>query len=359
MKFTSILLLSLAFLISLSCSNLFKETIKNYLPVARGEAGMILIVMDTVKYNSEVGLTLRKILAKPILGLPQPEPHFTIQNINPLKFNKLLKTAKNIIIVAILEETSKQNSALLKYFTNESLKKIKADSSLFMFNNQNNFAKGQEILYLFSKNDQLLKEHIIANASKIRNHFEKVENQRLVKTIFKEEEENITKVLLQDHQFSIRFPPGFKMSANTKNFVWMRFLDKEIEKNIFVYHQPYTSRNPFNDPLGYRESITIKYMRDSQKPDLFMTIQEIVPATYTELNFKGEYAKQTKGLWKLSDISGGGPFISYIFVDKFQNRIYYLEGYVYAPSKDKREPMREIDVILNTFKSREEPNSKK
>ena len=78
----------------------------------------------------------------------------------------------------------------------------------------------------------------------------------------------------------------------------------------------------------------------------------------TEVNFKGRYAKQTRGLWKLSDISGGGPFVSYLFVDESQRRMYYLEGYVYAPSKDKREFMQEVEAIVNSFKSGEELKNK-
>ena len=94
-------------------------------------------------------------------------------------------------------------------------------------------------------------------------------------------------------------------------------------------------------------------MRDVEKPDVYMTTQD-VPHQVQEVNFNGKYAKETRGLWKLSDISGGGAFVSYVFVDESQKRMYYLEGYAYAPSKDKREFMREIEVILSTFKSGKE-----
>jgi len=60
---------------------------------------------------------------------------------------------------------------------------------------------------------------------------------------------------------------------------------------------------------------------------------------------------ETRGLWKTSDSTNGGPFLSYTFVDKDLNRLYYIEGYVYAPSKDKRDLMLEMQVILRTFES--------
>ena len=350
MKLSNSLLFAIVCLLLLSCGLESGETNKNYLPIARGKAGVILIVMDTSKYNDELGLALRKVLAEPIMGLPQPEPYFTIQNINPLKLNKLLKAAKNMIFVTTLNGGSQQNQELLKYITNDSKKKINTDTSLYMFTKQDDFARGQEVLHLFGKDDETLISKIEENGSKILNYFNQIEKKRLEKTMFKGAEQNLVNVLIKDHEFSLKLPLGFELAKNTKEFVWMRVMDKEIEKNIFVYHEPFASQDPFNDPLEFREKITRKFMMDSQKSDIIMTLQD-VPFTTTELNFKGKYAKQTKGLWKLSDISGGGPFLSYVFVDESQKRIYYLEGYVYAPSKDKREPMREIEVILDSFVS--------
>ena len=45
----------------------------------------------------------------------------------------------------------------------------------------------------------------------------------------------------------------------------------------------------------------------------------------------------------------GGPFHSKIIYDSKLNRIYYLEGYVFAPGLKKRGLMQEISSILKTF----------
>ena len=58
---------------------------------------------------------------------------------------------------------------------------------------------------------------------------------------------------------------------------------------------------------------------------------------------------ESVGLWKLSDISAGGPFNSIIIYDSNKKRVYYLEGYVYAPGSKKRNLMQEISSILMTF----------
>ena len=87
-----------------------------------------------------------------------------------------------------------------------------------------------------------------------------------------------------------------------------------------------------------------------------MDIQDIFPIESNRFNYNSNLAVESIGLWKLSDISAGGPFKSIIIYDKNKNRIYYLEGYVYAPGlkkkkKKKKELMQEISSILMTFES--------
>lgn len=332
------------------CSGPKTENANSYLPVARGEEGVILAVMDSAKWHGALGQSLKNTFVDVIPGLPQDEPYFTVRQINPLRLNNILKTAKNMLFVTTLDDYSDQSRAMRKYITDESLRKIDRDTSLYMFINRDQFAKGQEILHLFGKSDDLLIDKIEKNKMRLRNHFLRIEKERISKAIYGNEEKNMQKVLIDDHKFSLRIPYGYDLAKNLKNLVWIRFLNAEFEKNILVHYVPFTSQEAFEDPLDYREKITSTYLRDVEKPEIYMTLQDF-PTDQQEVNFNGKYAMETRGLWKLSDISSGGPFVSYIFVDESQKRIYYLEGYVYAPSRDKRAFMREMEVILSTFKS--------
>jgi hypothetical protein len=46
----------------------------------------------------------------------------------------------------------------------------------------------------------------------------------------------------------------------------------------------------------------------------------------------------------------GGPFISRSYVDYPNHRIVTVEGYVYAARYDKRDYVRRLDGVLNTFR---------
>ena len=78
-----------------------------------------------------------------------------------------------------------------------------------------------------------------------------------------------------------------------------------------------------------------------------------------KISFNKKYAVEARGLWKLSDETRGGPFLSYIFVDEELNRLYYLEGYVDSPGRNKRDFIRELEVILSTFKTESELQTEK
>lgn len=318
-------------------------------PVARGEIAEIILVMDSAQWKGPLGTELRRTFSAPMPGLPQDEPLFDLKHVSPRYLNSVLKSAKNMIFVTTLDNNSRAGREMKSYYTAESLNRIQSDSSLFYFTRKNNYARGQEILYLFGQDSNALIEKLRENREVLRRHFENVEKDRLISQLFQVEEKAISRTLKKDHNFSIRLPYGFEIVKNLDQFVWVRQLDTEIDKTIFIYHVPYTNQEVFNDIQELRSEITEKYLRDIEKDHIYITFQKELPFVSEQLNFKGNFAVETRGLWKTSDSTNGGPFISYTFVDKNLNRLYYIEGYVYAPSKDKRDLVRELKVILQTF----------
>ena len=67
-------------------------------------------------------------------------------------------------------------------------------------------------------------------------------------------------------------------------------------------------------------------------------------------NGKDGYIYEVRGLWEMENDMMGGPFISYSQVDTEKNLVVVVEGFVYAPKKDKRELIREMEASLMTLK---------
>lgn len=325
------------------------------LPVARGEAGEIIMVIDSAKRAGPVGQELRKVFHSIYPGLPQDEPVFTVRYVAPRSMNTVLRNAKNLVFIATLDDQTLNGQHLLRSFTQESKDRIKSDPDLYMLAKSNEFARGQEVLHLFGKNDAQLVENIKKNRDRIRNHFEKIEQKRLLVSLYAQEVTGISERLLKDNKYTMRVPFGYELAQIREDFVWIRQIDQGVDKLIFIYYQDYTTAEIFqrDQILDFRNTITKAYLKDIEYNQVYVTTQTVRAAPFetTETNFNNKYAIETRGLWKLSDDSRGGPFLSYTFVDPELNRLYYIEGMVDSPGHTKRDYMREIEVILSTFKT--------
>jgi hypothetical protein len=80
-----------------------------------------------------------------------------------------------------------------------------------------------------------------------------------------------------------------------------------------------------------------------------MKTESEYPVIFRENVKNGAYMAELRGLWRLEKAFMGGPFISHTILDEPRNRVVTVEGFVYAPSLDKRLYVREIEAMLYTF----------
>ncbi len=325
------------------------------LPTARGASGEVVLVMDSAYWRGELGDELRQTFLKAMPGLPQPEPYFSVRYVDPFKLNKVLRNAKNMLFVATLNNNSMAGRKMRSYFTDSSIKRIEENPDLFRFSKKNQFARGQQVLFLFGTSDDALIENLRNNRKDVRNHFHQVEIDRLQKSLYQaNERRTINRNLLEDEGFYLRVPYGYEivpLDHQPEDFIWIRNLGKDVDKSIVVASKNYTSEQEFT-PEGisdFRRRIMRRNIIDDSTT--YMTVQDLVPVEYDTVNFNGKYAIEARGLWKMSNNSMGGPFLSYTFADEETGRIYYVEGFVYSPGKQKRPSVREVEAILKTFKT--------
>ncbi|MDN4164691.1 DUF4837 family protein [Cytophagales bacterium LB-30] len=338
-----------------ACSTSNSETTSTK-PQSRGQLYEVLVVMDSALWKHELGDSLRSVFAPIIPGLPQDEPYLDLRHVNPLGFNDLLKQSRNIIFLATLDQKSAMNRSILNNFSANSLQIIKEDTTRFMMVKKDDFAKGQTVLYLFGQNSEILMRHLAKNPKGLRDVVLKGEKERVFDALYNNKEQTgLQEELTNKFGGFVRIPNGYKVADNQSDFVWLRHPEKEVDRNIFMAVKPYTNEAAFHPDsiIAWREQITKKYIYgDPENKESYVTIQKVVPPVSQILNDVEVYTVETRGLWQTNTISMGGPFISHVLVDKQAGTMYYIEGFVYAPSKDKREYMVEMETILRTFKER-------
>lgn len=344
-------------LLTYACSSTPEQRAQN-LPAFTGKSGDVLILMDSTQWKSELGEAVRNIFSPEIASLPRSEPMFKVIWVHPSNKIKLLTQIRNLVYVFALDQASAGTRSITENLSEETINNIKTDSSFYLVNTKNEYSRGQEVMYLFGNTTPELIHHLKRDRERIQDFFNNVEKQRMMTSINKTSStRNHTALLKKEYQISLHFPAGFQLVQKEKDFIWFRSPESEIDKNFFIARKPYESEYQLlpDSLLAWRESICSQYIfEDPDMPQSFITTERSIPfnpVKAKQVNFKGSFGMEIRGLWRTNNKTMGGPFISYSFVNEADKHIYYVEGFVYSPGKPQRELIREMEAIAFTFEA--------
>jgi hypothetical protein len=289
-----------------------------------GKPNSVSIIVDDELWNGEIGDTLRNKFAKPVFGLPQEEPIFTINQFPVKLLEGFMTNSRNIIVI---KKESKSQFEIIK----------------------NEFSEPQNVVHISGKSVLEILDTIEKNADKI---IDKIHQTEIV-----EYQNNTKKVLLDSKKINTKFniaieiPNSYKYVMRKSKFVWLK---KEISSgsvSLIAYQIPiYKIQNPKKITLQIlktRDSIGRLYIHGSASNTQMLTDNSFIPSTFqTIINNKPSF--ETKGLWQMNSDFMSGPFINYQIMDKKNHRILVFDGFCYAPSKEKRDFMLELESIIKS-----------
>jgi hypothetical protein len=348
------LLIGIFVLLAFSCSDK-KEDSAQYLPKATGKPGDLILVMDSVQWRGELGAEVRKIFRAPVAGLPQEEPMFNLIWVHPARL-KLLTQIRNLVYVFTLDQTTAGSKVLRRDFTPETLEKIKSDTSFYKFSRKDEYAKGQEVLYLFGDTEENLILHLRKDGQNIIDHFNEIERSRLEANLLgTRSTQGVAALLRKEHGIELRVPVGYVLADKTDDFIWLRQIESNRDKDVFITWKPYTSEYQLlpDSVVEWRDAVAKKYLyEDPENPISYLVTEKVnFDVSAKQVTFNDHFAMEIRALWRTNTTTMGGPYIGYALVDQPKGRLYYIEGFAYAPGKDKREIMRELETILWTFRT--------
>jgi len=351
MKYTIYILISFLALIT-AC----KENNPDYLPKANGKPGEIVLIVDSMQWKGALGTALRNIFNAEVPGLPQDEPMFTVIYVHPQRNLKLLTQLKNLVYVFTLDQNTRGSRILKESISPETVTRIQQDTGFYISSIKDEYAKGQEVMYLFGATEKDLIQHLQKNGKKIIDHFNIIERTRLEKSLFtKKSTEGISAFLRREQRIDINVPAGYKLANQKDDFIWLRQIDPDKDKDIFITWKTYESEYQFlpDSVIAWRDAVAKKYLFENPKnPISYLVIErQDADVISQQINFKNHFAMEIRGLWRTNNRTMGGPFVGYAIADQPQGLLYYIEGFAFAPGKDKREFIRELEAILWSFKT--------
>lgn len=339
-----------------ACNSSDKPNSEN-LPPATGKPGNMVLILDSIQWHGELGSTLRSILREEVQGLPREESMFDVTWVYPRKGSTLLTQIRNLVFVFTLDQKTGGTQIMKRGFSPETLQRIQTDTSFYFYTSKDEYSRGQEILYLFSNTEANLIKHLKRDRKLIQAYFNNAERQRIMsKLATTSSTKGVTEFLRKEKNCELKVPIGFKLADRQNDFVWLRQMEPNADKDIFISWKKYTSEYQLlpDSIIQWRNDIAARYLfEDPEQPDSYLVTETSVPfrpVMAKQVTINDQYAMELRGLWKTNTNSMGGPFISYTVVDSKSGMLFYIEGFVYSPGKSQRETIRELEAILHTFK---------
>lgn len=319
-NFYALLVLMLLFI---SCN---EGTPTKYVPDSVGGMNSLSVIMEDELWKSEVGDEVRKHFAASLNGLAFDEPLFNINQMNNSVFTGFARTSRNILIIRKSSETGTSIKDSL-------------------------YAKPQKVLLIQAPDEAELVSLINKKADdfikELKQH-EIEENQRRIKLSI-----NKDKTLKDSLGISLNMSSVYKIYGYENSFFW---IEKQIQKgtmNILVYEMPINSipndSTRVDAIIRMRDSIGEKHVH-GRKEGMYMITEQTLAPYVLEAKIAGNNAIETRGRWEMKNDMMAGPFLNYIVEDKKNNRLLVIEGFIFAPSTNKRDFLFELEAILKSLK---------
>lgn len=312
-----------------SCSKPKPKKEKNQDAMAHsvGKINELSVVVDNQLWKSRVGDTIRKYFGGEVPGLPQEEPLFSMRQMPPNAFEGMARKNRTILWIS----KSKNEDNAVKTLTNK-------------------FATPQKGVKISGQTDKDIIAQLRGNQEAIITQFKQTETKEKLRRIQKSLE--TLPQIEEKLGITLLIPSAYRVAKEEKDFFWIRKDIPSGSMNLLLYELPLATITKDSNIVA-----SIIKMRDSigaikiptEDVGNFITEEAYAPYLYeTKLDQKFTYT--TKGTWEIKNRFMAGPFVNFAIKDVENNRLVVIEGFVFAPSANKRDNMFELEAIAKSVK---------
>jgi len=299
------------------------------LPNVKGKAYELTVVIEKNNWNDIPGRLIKSVFNKEIDYLPQPEPEFSITHIPHNAFTSIFKHHRNIINIEI---------------GNYDKTGIFYDTDMWAF--------PQYYVNIKAKDYNEFSKIFNAEKDKLFDFFKKAEIKRMTEHYVKFVDKKLCDKIRKNHNINLTIPKGYKLDVDSNDFIWLSHETPKYTQGIFIYYYDYVDTNTFTKDylIAKRNDFLHKYV-PGPTDSSYMATEVRAPIIFNEYMNNSDYTAEIKGLWKVENNFMGGPFISLTKLDKKNNRIITVEGFVYYPNKSKRNLIKQLEVVCRSLQT--------
>jgi len=298
------------------------------MPNISGKAGEVVIAINKGEWESDPGIAIRSALAIEHPFLPQSEPLFNLVNIPENAFTSIFQTHRNLIILKIIPEL-KESKIVIQ---------------------ENVWAAPQIVVTVSAPTSQEAAAVINKECDRLTNALLQAERNRNIQNAKKYEEKALRAIVTPIFGGSPLFPKGYNLRKETEDFIWISYETNKTNQGILVYRYPYKDSTDFLlENLIIKRNDILQKNVPGELENTYMTTNMLAEPGLRWVRYNKRDFIELRGLWEVQNDFMGGPFVDHIFLDKEKKNIIVLEAFVYAPSYDKRNYLRQVESIIYSF----------
>lgn len=308
------------------------------LPGKVGPIGEVVVVIPKKHWEGEIVAALRSFTEEPYRILPQAENTLDLSLLDPADFDRFWKPHRNIVMIDLADRIDTQEPSLKLY--------------------KDRYASDQVFAEIKGKTPRAIADAIREEGDRLIAAINRAEVRRAGSLVKAYPNEALTASIEKQYNIHIDFPRDAQLVKAFDSFIWVQREmtrmkggnNHDLKQGFFIYTYPYTADSVFSYSylLNKRNTMLRSFVKGGPEGS-YMTTEMQLPPRYEEVNFKGEFAAEIRGLWRMENDFMGGPFYSLSLFDKANQRMVTVDGYAYAPYFKKREYIREVEGIIKTL----------
>ncbi len=341
---------------------------RDFRPFASGNDTDLYAVVDSVSWDGAIGDAVRETAGGTVRTLPAPENRYTTieGNVETEERWEEVRSNKNIIVAAPFTDSTFEASIVRAFFSDAVRSELRQSGQGGVVVRSDVWRRGQTVVFATGPTEQSVAEALRASDERIDRGLERGTRTIMQRDMFdRGRQQNLEDTLMARHDFAVNVQHDFFIVDSTlspglpSNVAWLRRVLTNTWRSVFVYYEDDfdPSRLTPEFAASLRDSLTADYMQGSQGGRI--EIDTRLPFETSEIDFNGRYALELRGVWAMfSENAEGrrfptmaGPFVTYVFYDEGQRRLYLIDGMVFAPNNPKLQFLRQVEVIAQTFRT--------
>ncbi|MEM1318757.1 MAG: DUF4837 family protein [Bacteroidota bacterium] len=319
---------------------------------AFGKANEVAVVADQALWEGTVGDTFRNYFGSAYLILPQPEPIFDLRHYTPEQLSEepIRKELRTYILLGNVDDG---NSATSRLIVNDigsvNIEKSRSGEGYKTKVGRDKWAQGQLLIYLYGFNDADLIENIRKNFPAASKRINDADRKQIEASTFQAGENRTLAGEIQGKMgVNFRLPADYVAVIKEPDLVWLRKETDFASSNIMLHKIPYTDKSQLTKEgiKSIRDSLGRKYV-STEIEGTYMRINDIDLPMFTKvIEVNNNYTLEARGIWEIVNDFMGGSFLSYLILNTEKNELLFVDGFIHAPGKKKRERMQRLELVL-------------